>query len=152
MGCRSTWPRSNLFFGFSTQEPVMGGQLTILIYKTMCLSSLFGYSVEHNRDSSIVSGHRNFLRQGHIEEQNGTERGSQHGPILIPIHDPCLSHCTLQSLIDFWHDGPGVCRSAEKVGHVIILSISRFLPESNTKNTQFDRNLTNSTISVLHKQ
>ena len=77
-----------------------------------------------------------LLRQGHIEEQNGTERGSQHGPILIPIYAPKQQHCTLQALIDVWHDGPGVCRSAEKVGHVLILSISRFLPETNIKNTQ----------------
>ena len=77
-----------------------------------------------------------LLRQGHIEEQNGTERGSQHGPILIPIHDPSLRHCNLQTLINAWHDDSGLCRSAEKVGHVVVLSISRFLPETQTKNTQ----------------
>ena len=31
-----------------------------------------------------------LLRLGLIEEQNGTERGDQHGPILIPLHDPKL--------------------------------------------------------------
>ena len=77
-----------------------------------------------------------LLRMGHIEEQNGTERGDQHGPILIPIHDPQLSSCTLQTLIDFWHDGLGVCRAAQQVGSAIMLNISRFLPETGIKNQQ----------------
>ena len=57
-------------------------------------------------------------------------------PILIPIHDPGLSHSNLQTLINAWHDDSGLCRSAEKVGHIVVLSISRFLPETHTKNTQ----------------
>ena len=77
-----------------------------------------------------------LLRLGHIEAQNGTERGDRHGPILLPMFDPHLKSCTLQTLIDVWHDGLGVCRSAEKVGHILILSISRYLPEFGVKNLQ----------------
>ena len=77
-----------------------------------------------------------LLRLGHIEEQNGTERGDAHGPILIPLHDPKLLSSTLQALIDFWHDGLGVCRATQQEGRAIILNVSRFLPETGRKNQQ----------------
>ena len=77
-----------------------------------------------------------LMRLGYIEEQNGTERGDQHGPILLPLYDPNLSFCTLQALIDFWHDGLGVCRATQQVGRAIVLNISRFLPETGVKNQQ----------------
>ena len=77
-----------------------------------------------------------LLRAGHIEPQNGTEKGHSHCPIMIPLYNPALTFCTLQSLIDMWHDALGVCRAAEQAGNVLVLSISRFLPETGLKNMQ----------------
>ena len=37
----------------------------------------------------------------------GSEKGSQHGLIQIPIFDPFLLTCTLQHLIDHWNDALG---------------------------------------------
>ena len=63
-----------------------------------------------------------LLRAGHIESQNGTEKGSRFGPILLPLYNLDLPSCCLQSLIDQWHDGLGVCRAAQKVGAVLVIS------------------------------
>ena len=77
-----------------------------------------------------------LMKQGHIEAQNGTEKGHQHGPILLPIYNLDLQTCSLQSLIDFWHDGLGVCRAVEEVRGAKLIHISRFLPETGIKNVQ----------------
>ena len=76
------------------------------------------------------------MRLGHTEEQNGTEQGAQHGPILLPIFDVSSDSCTLQALIDMWHDGLGVCRATQQVGQAIALTISRYLPETGMKHQQ----------------
>ena len=77
-----------------------------------------------------------LLRAGFIEPQNGTEKGHSHGPILLPLFDPDLSICSFQSVIDMWHDGLGVCRAAQQVGHILVLCVSRFFPETGVKNLQ----------------
>ena len=77
-----------------------------------------------------------LMKQGHIEAQNGTEKGHQHGPILLPLYNLALQTCSLQSLIDVWHDGLGVCRAAEEVRGAKLIHISRFLPETGVKNLQ----------------
>ena len=86
-----------------------------------------------------------MLRLGHIEAQNGTEKGHAHSPILVPLFNPTQHSCSLQTLVDFWHDGLvvdfwhdglGVCRAIEQVGGAILLSVSRFLPETGIKNQQ----------------
>ena len=77
-----------------------------------------------------------LMKQGHIEAQNGTEKGHQHGPILLPIYNLDMQTCWLQSLIDFWHDGLGVCRAVEEVRGAKLIHISRFLPETGIKNVQ----------------
>ena len=77
-----------------------------------------------------------LLKQGHIEAQNGTEKGNQHGPILLPIAILAQQTCSLQTFIDFWHDGLGVCRAAEEVRGAKLIHISRFLPDTGLKQTQ----------------
>ena len=77
-----------------------------------------------------------MLRLGHIEAQNGTEKGHAHSPILVPLFNPEQHSCSLQTLVDFWHDGLGVCRAIEQVGGAILHSVSRFLPETGVKNLQ----------------
>ena len=78
-----------------------------------------------------------FLRDG-LENDPSVchEKGHPFGLIQLPMdHNP--SHtCTLQSLIDTWHDCLGICRAATQVGRVIILSISRFLTDPARKCTQ----------------
>ena len=77
-----------------------------------------------------------MLRAGHIEPQNVTEKGSQHGPIQLPMYKLDSDTCSLQSYIDLWHDGLGVCRAAQKAGQALVICISRFLPETGAKSLQ----------------
>jgi hypothetical protein len=64
---------------------------------------------------------------GDDDLRDGSEKGSQHGLIQIPIFDPSLLTCTLQHLIDHWNDALGVCRAALQADSVLILQISRFI-------------------------
>ena len=59
--------------------------------------------------------------------RDGTEKGSQHGLLQIPLFDPLLMHVTLQQLVNHWHDSQGVCRAADKVGYTLVIQISRYM-------------------------
>ena len=64
---------------------------------------------------------------GFDELRDGTEKGGKHSLIQISLRDPESKFCSLQSMIDAWHDPLGLCRCSLQVGTVLILQISRYL-------------------------
>ena len=89
-------------------------------------------------DSSWSAQH---LRQlGPEDLRDGSEKGAQHGVIILPIFDPLLASCTLQHLIDVWHNPLGLCRGAMQVGSVLTIQISRYfaLQPKCTQRIDFD--------------
>jgi len=78
-----------------------------------------------------------FMRGGMENDPSVShEKGHPHGLIQLPIFDAHAPTCSLQNLIDSWHDDLGLCRSATQVGRTIVLSISRFLPDTTQKCAQ----------------
>lgn len=61
------------------------------------------------------------------------EKGERFTPVSLPYIDHAAAECTLQALVDFWHDPQGVCRAAEKAGKQIILALDRFNPDTGRK-------------------
>lgn len=75
-----------------------------------------------------------FLRDGLENDPSVVhEQGRPHGLIQLPIFDPLAPTCSLQNLIDSWHDDLGLCRAATQVGRILVLAISRFLPDTTQK-------------------
>jgi len=61
------------------------------------------------------------------------EKGTRFTPVALSYTDHTADACTLQALVEFWHDHQGFCRAAEKAGQQLILSLDRFNPDSGTK-------------------
>lgn len=77
-----------------------------------------------------------FLRDGMENEPHVQhESGHRFGIIQLPM-TTSIDTCSLQNLIDLWHDSQGICRAAAQDGRVLIISISRFLPGTVRKNLQ----------------
>ena len=90
-----------------------------------------------------------FLRAGDFDcddPRYSHEKGHSHGMIQIPICNPLDSSTTLQHLIDTWHDCLGLCRGTSQVGRVVVISLSRYLPDLPSKCLQ--RIVFSTTISM----
>ena len=77
-----------------------------------------------------------FLRDG-LEDEPSVRHEQGHRFGLISLHiNPQLDTCSLQHLIELWHDYSGLCRAASKERRVILLHLSRFLPNLDHKCNQ----------------
>jgi hypothetical protein len=77
-----------------------------------------------------------FLRDG-LENDPSVRHEQGHRFGLISLHiNPQLDTCSLQHLIELWHDYLGLCRAASKERRVILLHLSRFLPNLDHKCNQ----------------
>jgi len=77
-----------------------------------------------------------FLRDG-LENEPSVRHEQGHRFGLISLHiNPQLDTCSLQHLIELWHDYLGLCRAASKERRVILLHLSRFLPNLDHKCNQ----------------
>ena len=55
------------------------------------------------------------------------QKGSPFTPILIPFTNFRADSCMLQTMIDEWHDGLGLCKGVTEVGRQLILMFDRYL-------------------------
>ena len=77
----------------------------------------------------------NSCNWGTLKNKMGPNKEHNMDPYCC-LFDVSSDTCTLQALIDMWHDGLGVCRATQQVGQAIALTIRRYLPETGMKHQQ----------------
>lgn len=61
------------------------------------------------------------------------EKGSAYLPVMLQLSDTMDPDISLQTLINLWHDAPGLCKAFEKAGTTKCFTIDRVSPETRIK-------------------
>ena len=64
------------------------------------------------------------------------EKGHRFQPLRLGLTDFAVSMCTLQSLVNAWHDPLGLCRAFEEDSRCKCIAVDRVIPPHNVKCTQ----------------